>query len=77
MRELPPFEKAVPDEEAPTEVGASCLERYARRYRPTAALLGRVRFPRIADLRVRRWRHMVGEWPLRLMGFGRILSTVR
>ena len=26
MHELPPLEKAVPDEEAPTEVGASCLD---------------------------------------------------
>jgi hypothetical protein len=52
------------EEEARLKVRAPSLDSAYRPYRLTVALLGWTRFPRSADLAVRRRRHKVAEWRL-------------
>jgi hypothetical protein len=61
---LRPFEKGGNEEEARVKVRASWLDSAYRPYRLTVELPGWTRFPRSAELGVRRRRHKVAEWPL-------------
>jgi hypothetical protein len=63
LHELPPLEKAVP-EEAPTEVGASCLDSACAPLSIDGRISRSTEIFRSADFGVRGRRQDVGERPL-------------
>jgi hypothetical protein len=68
---LPPVEKAVPDEEAPTDVGASRLDRHAGLYGRMVALDQSAEISGgLASVLVDRWHGDLGERPLGFDRFG-------